>query len=152
MNAYYIRHFLASLAFPEEAISRVRHKFVLTLPAGDVEGWFFPLQPLLQDRDCKQHRAGDENHCSGKVEAGIIVAQSVVKSSCKELHKDRRRPLDRMTCHIFPLFLGARKRITRNVDLNFSFEVALQFIVDFFLRSTFLLRLSVKCEFIALIV
>ena len=87
MNAYYIRHFLASLAFPEEAISRVRHKFVLTLPAGDVEGWFFPLQPLLQDRDCKQHRAGDENHCSGKVEAGIIVAQSVVKSSCKELHK-----------------------------------------------------------------
>ena len=94
MNAYYIRHFLASLAFPEEAISRVRHKFVLTLPAGDVEGWFFPLQPLLQDRDCKEHRARDENHCSGKVEAGIIVAQSVVKSSCKELHKSQILGLD----------------------------------------------------------
>ena len=81
MNAYYIRHFLASLAFPEEAISRVRHKFVLTLSAGDVEGRFFPLQLPLQNWDGKEHCARDENHCSSKVESGIIVPQSVVKSS-----------------------------------------------------------------------
>ena len=79
---------LAPLTFYAGPISHVRHKFVvLTLSAGDVEGRFFRLQLPLQDWDGKEHRARDENHCSGKVESGIIVSQSVVKSSCKELHK-----------------------------------------------------------------
>ena len=78
---------LAPLPVYARPISHVRHKFVLTLSASDVEGRFFRLQLPLQDWDGKQHCARDENHCSGKVESGIIVSQGVVKSSCKELHK-----------------------------------------------------------------
>ena len=77
---YYVRHFGPS-DFLCGPISHVGHKFVLTLSAGDVEGRFFPLQLALQEGDGKEHRSRDENHCSSKVESGIVVTQGVVKSS-----------------------------------------------------------------------
>ena len=107
--------------WPLWIFSHFRHKLVLTLAAGDVKGRLLCLQPLLQGGDGKEHCSRDEDHCSGKVEARVIVSQGVVKCSCKELHNCWiYASLDRMTCHFYSFYFCQEKAMCWKMRTAFS--------------------------------